>query len=113
MLHGSGAGISSASNSARVLDELASIYHVLAADLIGFGRSARKPSLPYFDIALWTRQAQFLFDRISSDANAGFISHSLSRFLELRLATARPNLATLLVTVVVQAQGSRLLLSCR
>ena len=98
MLHGSGAGTSSASNWARVLDELAAHYHVFAADLIGFGRSARKPSPPYFDIALWTRQAQFLFDRISNGANAGFIGHSLSGFLGLRLAAARPNLVKLLVT---------------
>ena len=98
MLHGSGAGTSSASNWARVLDELASHYHVLAADLIGFGRSARKPSPPFFDVALWTRQAQFLFDRISNGAKAGFIGHSLSGFLGLRLAAARPNLIKLLVT---------------
>ena len=98
MLHGSGAGTSSASNWSRVLDDLAAHYHVLAADLIGFGRSERKPSPPYFDIALWTRQAQFLFDRISNGAKAGFIGHSLSGFLGLRLAAARPNLVKLLVT---------------
>jgi 2-hydroxymuconate-semialdehyde hydrolase len=98
LLHGSGAGTSSASNWALVLDELARHYHVFAADLIGFGLSARKSQAPYFDIPLWTRQVQFLFDRCTGGANAGVIAHSLSGFLSLRLAAANANLEKLAVT---------------
>jgi 2-hydroxymuconate-semialdehyde hydrolase len=98
LLHGSGAGTSSASNWALVLEELARRYHVLAADLIGFGLSARKPEAPYFDVPLWTRQAQFLFDRLAGGARAGVIAHSLSGFLSLRLAANNPNLEKLAVT---------------
>jgi 2-hydroxymuconate-semialdehyde hydrolase len=98
LLHGSGAGTSSTSNWVLVLDELARHYHVCAADLIGFGLSARKRQGPYFDVPLWTRQARFLFDRFSRGAKAGVIAHSLSGFLALRLAGAKPNLEKLAVT---------------
>ena len=98
LLHGSGAGTSSASNWALVLDELATRYRILAADLIGFGRSARKVQRPFFDLELWTRQAQFLLDRISAGADVGIIGHSLSGFLALRLASRNRNLVKVAVT---------------
>ncbi len=98
LLHGSGAGTSSSSNWALVLEELAARYHVLAADLIGFGLSARKTVQPYFDLDLWTRQAQFLLDRLASGGAVGYIGHSLSGFLGLRMAARNPNLTKLAVT---------------
>jgi 2-hydroxymuconate-semialdehyde hydrolase len=98
LLHGSGAGTSTSSNWALVLEELARHYHILAADLIGFGLSARKSAPPLFDLSLWTRQVQFLFDRLSAGANAGVVAHSLSGFLALRLAASNPNLIKVAVT---------------
>lgn len=98
LLHGSGAGTSSSSNWALVLEDLAQHYHVLAADLIGFGRSTRKPAEPYFDLDMWTRQAQFLLDRIARRGEVGFIGHSLSGFLGLRLASRNRNLVKMAVT---------------
>jgi len=98
LLHGSGAGTASASNWARVLDELASRYHVLAADLIGFGLSARKAAPPYFDLPLWTRQAQFLLDRLAAGKPVGIIGHSLSGFLALRLAAYNTNVIKVAAT---------------
>ncbi|MDB6086504.1 MAG: hydrolase [Gammaproteobacteria bacterium] len=98
LLHGSGAGTSSISNWALVLDDLARHYHVLAADLIGFGLSARKTEPPYFDLAMWVRQAQFLFDRVAKGGAAGIVGHSISGFLALRLAASNDNLVKLAVT---------------
>ena len=98
MLHGSGAGTSSSSNWALVLDELSQRYHVLAADLIGFGLSARKPTTPYFDVGLWSRQAQFLLDRLAVGTKVYFIGHSLSAFLGLGLAANNPNLMKAVLT---------------
>jgi 2-hydroxymuconate-semialdehyde hydrolase len=105
LLHGSGAGTASASNWARVLDELASRYHVLAADLIGFGLSARKAAPPYFDLPLWTRQAQFLLDRLAAGAPVGIIGHSLSGFLALRLAVDNANVVKVAATGCPSAHG--------
>ncbi|MDB6092286.1 MAG: hydrolase [Gammaproteobacteria bacterium] len=98
LLHGSGAGTSTSSNWALVLDDLARHYHILAADLIGFGLSACKSAPPLFDLSLWSRQVQYLFDRLSAGANAGVIAHSLSGFLALRLAASNPNLTKVAVT---------------
>lgn len=98
LLHGSGAGTSSTSNWALVMDDLAQRYHVFAADLIGFGLSARKINAPYFDIELWTRQTQFLLDRFTGSDAAGVIGHSLSGFLALRLAANNIRVVKVAVT---------------
>jgi 2-hydroxymuconate-semialdehyde hydrolase len=98
LLHGSGAGTSSSSNWALVLEELSRHYHILAGDLIGFGRSARKASQPYFDVELWTRQAAALLSRLSQGTPVGFMGHSLSAFLGLRLAARHPYLTKMVLT---------------
>ena len=87
MLHGSGPGAGTMGNWRFVLEPLAEKYHVLATDLIGFGESGRKSEEPYFDIALWRRQAQFMLDRLG-DGPVGIIGHSLSASLALGLAAA-------------------------
>src|SRR5579863_4655309 len=98
LLHGSGAGTSSSSNWALVLEELSRSYHVLAGDLIGFGRSAGKASEPYFDVELWMRQGTFLLGRLSKGTPAGLIGHSLSAFLGMRLAARHSQLRKLVLT---------------
>lgn len=57
LLHGSGPGASSLGNWKAVLGPLSEQYEVYAMDLIGFGGSQRKPAPPFFDYALWLRQA--------------------------------------------------------
>jgi 2-hydroxymuconate-semialdehyde hydrolase len=98
LLHGSGAGTSSSSNWALVLDELSRKYHVLAGDLIGFGRSGRKLEQPYFDADLWLREAAFLLTRISEGAPVGLIGHSLGAFLSLKLAARHPHVRKLVLS---------------
>ncbi len=97
MLHGSGPGASSIGNWRLVLEPLSERYHVLAADLIGFGLSGRKPDEPYFDMALWQRQGAFLLDALG-DGPIGIIGHSLSAALGLKLAAADRRISKVLAT---------------
>src|SRR5262249_25534264 len=58
LLQGVGPGSSSLGSYRLVLGHLVQRFHVYAMDLIGFGRSGRKASPPFFDFALWSRQLQ-------------------------------------------------------
>lgn len=100
MLHGSGPGASTLGNWRHVMDPLAERYHVLAADLVGFGLSGRKPAEPYFDLDLWVRQGQFLIDRFP-DQPVGLVAHSLSAYFAFRLALANVRVTKLLLTGAV------------
>ena len=97
MLHGSGAGASIPGNFRRVLEPMSRRYRVLAADLVGFGLSGRKRAKPYFDIALWLRQARFLVDRLGG-GEVGIVGHSLSGALALMLAADDARVTRVLTT---------------
>ena len=97
MLHGSGAGASIPGNFRRVLGAMSRSFHVLAADLIGFGLSGRKQRKPHFDIAMWLRQARFLVDRLAS-REVGIVGHSLSGALALMLAAEDARVTRVLTT---------------
>jgi 2-hydroxymuconate-semialdehyde hydrolase len=90
LLHGSGPGASSIGNWRTVLDSLAESFEVFAMDLVGFGKSGRKPSPPYFDYPLWLRQAAALLARIPG--------HSLSASIALALAAREPRVAGVVTT---------------
>jgi 2-hydroxymuconate-semialdehyde hydrolase len=96
MLHGSGAGASIPGNFKRVIEPLSRNYHVLAADLVGFGKSGRKSAKPYFDLDMWLRQAKFLMQRLGGEM--GIIGHSLSGALALKLAAAEQRITRVLTT---------------
>ncbi len=55
-LHGSGPGASTLGNWRLVLDHLVERYHVLAVDLIGFGKSGRKTRV-FCRVKAWARWA--------------------------------------------------------
>jgi 2-hydroxymuconate-semialdehyde hydrolase len=97
LLHGSGPGASTLGNWRRILEPLAAAHPVFAMDLIGFGRSGRKPSPPYFDMPLWLQQCREMIARIPGE-RIGIIGHSLSGALALKLATAEPRVAKVLTT---------------
>jgi 2-hydroxymuconate-semialdehyde hydrolase len=96
LLHGSGAGASIPGNFRRVLEPLSQRYKVLAADLIGFGLSGRKREPPYFDMAMWVREARHLVERLGG--RAGVIGHSLSGAIALKLAAAHRGVTAVLTT---------------
>jgi 2-hydroxymuconate-semialdehyde hydrolase len=66
-------------------------------DLIGFGRSGRKPHTPYFDYALWVRQARAMLARIPGE-RVGVIGHSISGSIALTLAAQDPRIAAVMTT---------------
>jgi 2-hydroxymuconate-semialdehyde hydrolase len=96
LLHGSGAGASIPGNFRRVLAPLSRHYRVLAADLVGFGLSGRKREPPFFDMAMWLRQASYLVERLGGPA--GVVGHSLSGAIALKLAGQRRGVTAVLTT---------------
>ena len=108
ILHGSGAGASIMGNFGRVIETLSKRYKILAADLIGFGLSGRKRHEPFFDMDMWVNQADFLAQRLSK-GGIGYIGHSLSGAIGLKLAARTPRFAKLLTTgtmgVKFEAEG--------
>jgi 2-hydroxymuconate-semialdehyde hydrolase len=108
MLHGSGPGASTLGNWRLVLDRLVERHHVLAVDLIGFGKSGRKSSEPYFDLDLWLRQARHML-RLLPGESVGVIAHSLSAVLALKLAGAERRVRKVLTT---GAMGGAFKLNC-
>lgn len=97
LLHGSGPGASSIGNWRAVLEPLAQRFEVFAMDLIGFGKSARKPQTPYFDFGLWVRQAEAMLARIGAP-KVGVVAHSLAASLALTLASRSEQIGALLTT---------------
>jgi 2-hydroxymuconate-semialdehyde hydrolase len=97
MLHGSGPGASSLGNWRTVLEPLAEKFDVYAMDLIGFGKSGRKATAPYFDYAMWVRQAQAMLARIPGE-RVGVIGHSLSGSIALTLAARETRVAAVMTT---------------
>jgi 2-hydroxymuconate-semialdehyde hydrolase len=97
LIHGSGPGASTIGNWRLILEPLAAKYHVFAMDLIGFGRSGRKPEPPFFDVDLWLAQCRALIQRMPGE-RIGVLGHSLSAALALKLAAAEPRIAKVLTT---------------
>ena len=104
MLHGSGPGAGTIGNWRLVLEPLAARYQVLAADLIGFGQSARKKAEPFFDPTLWLAQAEGLLNQFPAGP-LGIIGHSVSGALALRLAARNPERVVKVLTT--GAMGNR------
>jgi 2-hydroxymuconate-semialdehyde hydrolase len=97
MIHGSGPGASTAGNWMKVLDPLSEFIEIHAMDLIGFGRSGRKPQPPYFDFGLWLRQCLAMLQQIPG-REIGIIGHSLSGALALKIAACEPRVTKVLTT---------------
>jgi len=97
MIHGSGPGASSIGNWRTVMGPLSERYEIFAMDLVGFGKSARKPAAPYFDFPQWVRQARAMLDLIDGE-KVGVIGHSISGAIALHLAASSSRVAGVLTT---------------
>lgn len=93
VVHGSGPGVDTISNFGRVLEPLAERYHVLAFDLIGFGRSGRKSEPPFFDMDTWCAQVDRAIEHLGA-STVGLIGHSLGGAIVLRSAAERRDLVS-------------------
>jgi len=102
MLHGVGPGTSIQGNYGPVLEPLAARCRIVAADLIGFGGSDRKPAPPYFDVELWLRQAAALIDLLPPGP-CGVAGHSLGGALALKLAARTARISRVLTSSTVGA----------
>lgn len=103
MIHGSGPGASTLGNWRLVLDPLEARYHVFAMDLVGFGKSGRKPAPPYFDFPLWLDQCRAMLAKMPGD-RVGIIGHSISGALALKLAAIDPRVAKVMTTGTMGAR---------
>lgn len=88
LLHGSGPGVSAASNWGGVLDELAAHHRVIAMDFAGFGDS-EKPADAVYDIKLWQRQLFGFLDALGLDA-VTMVGNSFGGAMALAAAMRRP-----------------------
>jgi len=102
MIHGSGPGASTRGNWGKVIEPLAQGHHVFAMDLVGFGRSGRKPAPPYFDFPLWIDQCLEMIGRMPAGP-IGVIGHSISGALALKLAAREPRISHVMTTATVGA----------
>jgi 2-hydroxymuconate-semialdehyde hydrolase len=103
MLHGSGPGASTLGNWRMILEPLTERFQIFAMDLIGFGRSDRKPGPPYFDLDLWIRQSRAMLDRVPGE-RVGVIGHSLSGALALKLAAIESRIVKVMTTGTMGAR---------
>jgi 2-hydroxymuconate-semialdehyde hydrolase len=106
-LHGSGAGAATLSNFRRVLGPLTEDFHVLAADLIGFGQSGLRKTSPYFDMGLWIGQLRMLLDYLASK-QAIVVGHSLSGAIALKAAAVDERIAGVITTATMGTAPKRL-----
>ena len=102
MLHGVGPGTSIQGNYGPVLEPLSEHCRIVAADLIGFGASNRKPAPPYFDVDLWVRQALAMLDLLPPGP-CGVAGHSLGGALALKVAARSPRITKVLTSSAVGA----------
>lgn len=97
LLHGTGAGVRIPSNFKTVLGPLSEKYHVLGADLIGYGLSGGKVSEPYFDMEMWVQQALMLIGRCQGRSPI-IVGHSLSGAIMLKAAARSPAVRGIITT---------------
>lgn len=98
LLHGSGPGASSLGNWGPILPTLVENYEIFAVDLVGFGKSGRKSTEPYFDFEMWVRQAKAMLEQIPAGEKVGVIAHSISAAIALRLAAVSKRVAAVVTT---------------
>lgn len=95
LLHGSGPGVSAASNWTGVIGELAQRHRVIALDFSGFGES--EPSADgNYDIGLWQKQLLAFLDALELDA-VPMVGNSFGGAMALAASMRHPERVSRLV----------------
>ncbi len=102
MLHGVGPGTSIVGNYQPVLEPLSQHCRIVAPDLIGFGKSARKAIPPFFDVALWIEQGLAMLDLLPPGP-CGIAGHSLGGVLALKIASRSSRVTKVLTSSSIGA----------
>lgn len=100
LFHGSGAGCGTFSNFGEVIEPLTNYFHVVATDMIGYGKSGRRQREPYFDMEMWGQQIDALADRFEGRP-VGLIGHSLAGAIALKVAARNSKIAGVLATATM------------
>lgn len=95
LLHGSGPGVSAWANWRLVLPELATHFHVIAPDQLGFGTTAR-PMDGRYGRRAWTAHAISVIEALELD-RVCVVGNSMGGAIALSLASARPDLVDRIV----------------
>ncbi|MBL7249599.1 alpha/beta fold hydrolase [Alloalcanivorax marinus] len=97
LLHGIGPGTSIPANFGAVIPLLAERFSLVGMDWIGFGGSQGKAAPPFFDPALWLRQARALVRRLGHPETRLW-GQSIGGALALAVAADEPSVAALVTT---------------
>jgi 2-hydroxy-6-oxo-octa-2,4-dienoate hydrolase len=95
LLHGSGPGVSAASNWSPVIGALASRFRVIAFDFTGFGES-EQVSADQYDIKLWQRQLIGVLDTLGLES-VPMVGNSFGGAMALAAAMRHPERVSQLV----------------
>jgi pimeloyl-ACP methyl ester carboxylesterase len=95
MLHGSGPGVSATANWQHNIPTLASTFHVLAPDIVGFGQTERPDDVVY-SLRTWTDHVWAFLDAHDIERTA-LVGNSLGGRIALQMATDAPDRITRMV----------------
>jgi len=95
LIHGSGPGVSAYANWRFLIPVLAERFHVLAPDVLGFGKSARPDGMTYSK-KIWVDHL-IAFLEASGVERCSLVGNSMGGALALAIAIERPDLVDRLV----------------
>jgi 2-hydroxymuconate-semialdehyde hydrolase len=98
LLHGIGPGTSVQANFQALIDGLGANLEFFGIDLLGFGGSDRKEAGPFFDFALWVRQARAALRQLPGDEPVFVVGQSLGGAIALTIAADEPRIRKVVVT---------------
>jgi len=88
LIHGSGPGVTAYANWRLVIPELATKFHVVAPDMVGFGFSERPADVEY-SVQTWADQTVGLMDTLGLQ-KASLVGNSFGGAIALRIAAQHP-----------------------
>jgi pimeloyl-ACP methyl ester carboxylesterase len=88
LIHGSGPGVTAYANWRLVIPALASDFHVVAPDMVGFGFSDRPNDVEY-SVQTWADQVVGVMDGLGID-KAHLVGNSFGGAIAMRIATQHP-----------------------